>query len=259
MPRTSERSSASAVVEDSRASAISVRPRPRVAGDQFLGQAEIHRQGDQLGLRAVVQVALDPAQLGGGVVDRLRPRGLQLADPLLQLGVLRPGQQSGGGRVGPQQQRRTPPAERQEREGDQRGELQGEPDGLHLEQPRQVAPGGPVAQPEPQPDEHPAGRRRRRTAPGSTVPSTRPASRRCSSAKPRSMARHAEQQRQADPDHQQRDRDDQEGEQHETDDPQGEQRQHDADQAPPAGRPGRRQPCCFGHGHHSRPAVGRRE
>ena len=47
------------------------------------------RERDELRLRTVVQVAFDPAQLGGGMIHRVRARGLQLTDPLLQLGVLR--------------------------------------------------------------------------------------------------------------------------------------------------------------------------
>ena len=45
-----------------------------VALEQLLGHAEAHRQRDQPGLGAVVQVALEPAQLGRGVVDGLGAR-----------------------------------------------------------------------------------------------------------------------------------------------------------------------------------------
>ena len=79
-----------------------------------------------------------------------RPGGLEFADPFLEPAVLRADQQPGRGGVGAQQQGRSPPAQRQEGEGDQRGQLEREPDALHLEQPREVPPGGPVAEPEPQ-------------------------------------------------------------------------------------------------------------
>ena len=59
-----------------------------VALEQVVGQAEVHAERDEPGLRAVVQVALDPAQLGRGVVDGLRAGRRQVGDPLLQrLGV----------------------------------------------------------------------------------------------------------------------------------------------------------------------------
>ena len=48
------------------------------------GQAQAHGQRGQPDLRAVVQVPLDLAQLGGGVVHRPGPGLLQLADPLGQ-------------------------------------------------------------------------------------------------------------------------------------------------------------------------------
>ena len=55
---------------------------------QALGHAEAHRHRDQPGLRAVVEVALDPAQLGRGVVDRVGAGLGQPLHPLLEhLGV----------------------------------------------------------------------------------------------------------------------------------------------------------------------------
>src|SRR6185437_10349029 len=42
------------------------RRRLRVVGDEVAGEPEVHGEGDQVLLRAVVQVALDPAALGVG-------------------------------------------------------------------------------------------------------------------------------------------------------------------------------------------------
>jgi hypothetical protein len=42
--------------------------------DQLLGQPDVHAQGDEAGLGAVVQVAFDPAEFGRGGVDDLGPR-----------------------------------------------------------------------------------------------------------------------------------------------------------------------------------------
>ena len=44
-----------------------------LAGEPLLGASELHRQRDQPRLRAVVQVALDPPQLGGLDVERAAP------------------------------------------------------------------------------------------------------------------------------------------------------------------------------------------
>ena len=52
----------------------------------LLGQAELHGQGHQLGLRAVVQVAFDVAEPGRRVVHRVCSGLLQIADPLGERG-----------------------------------------------------------------------------------------------------------------------------------------------------------------------------
>ena len=57
----------------------------RVGGEPGLGPAQVHGQGDQPLLGAVVQVALDPAALGVGGVDHPGPAALELADPGGQL------------------------------------------------------------------------------------------------------------------------------------------------------------------------------
>src|ERR1035441_9987248 len=49
------------------------------------GHAQVHRQGDQLLLRSVVQVAFDAAALGVGRGDDLGPAAGQRVDPLGQL------------------------------------------------------------------------------------------------------------------------------------------------------------------------------
>jgi hypothetical protein len=57
----------------------------------------VHGQRDEPGLRAVVQVALDPAKLGGRGVDRGGARLDQLLDPRAELGG------GGGGEQPPRQ------------------------------------------------------------------------------------------------------------------------------------------------------------
>ena len=47
----------------------------------FLGLTEPHRQGDQLGLGAVVEVAFDASEGLGGRVECLRPRLLEASHP----------------------------------------------------------------------------------------------------------------------------------------------------------------------------------
>ena len=56
----------------------------RVAVEQLLGHPQRHPETRQPGLGPVVQVALDPAQLGRGVVEALVARLGQHLDPLLQ-------------------------------------------------------------------------------------------------------------------------------------------------------------------------------
>ena len=57
-------------------------PRPlRVVGEPGLGPAEVHGQGHQPLLGAVVQVPLDTAALGVRGADRLGPAAFELADP----------------------------------------------------------------------------------------------------------------------------------------------------------------------------------
>ena len=58
--------------------------RLRVGVELRLGHAQAHRHRDQPGLGAVVQVALEPAQLGGGVVHGLGAAAGQRLDPLLE-------------------------------------------------------------------------------------------------------------------------------------------------------------------------------
>jgi hypothetical protein len=54
----------------------------RGAVELFLGQAQLHGQRHELGLGAVVQVPLDVAEPGRGVVHDARPALLEGADPL---------------------------------------------------------------------------------------------------------------------------------------------------------------------------------
>ena len=88
MPRTTERRSPSAA--DVVAARLVHQPlgRLRVGREQRVGHPEVHRQGDQPCLGAVVQVALEAAQLGGRVVEGLGAGLGQHLDPLLErLGV----------------------------------------------------------------------------------------------------------------------------------------------------------------------------
>ena len=84
MPRTTERRSA--IAADGRGPGLADRPARGlgVGLELLLGHAQAHRHGDQPGLGAVVQVALEPAQLGRGVVHRLGPAAGQHLDPLLE-------------------------------------------------------------------------------------------------------------------------------------------------------------------------------
>ena len=61
----------------------------RVLGDRLLGHPEAHPQRHQPRLGAVVEVALDPPQLGLLLVDGARPGRLERVDPFAQLGLPR--------------------------------------------------------------------------------------------------------------------------------------------------------------------------
>ena len=65
-----------------RASATSCLRGFRVGRELLLGHAEAEPERDQPGLRTVVQVALDPAELGVLLLDRAEPRHLERLDPL---------------------------------------------------------------------------------------------------------------------------------------------------------------------------------
>ena len=69
-----------------------------VVGEPRLRPAELHRQGDEPLLRAVVQVPLDPRALGLGRVHDPLPADLKLGDPRPQLRVAGRGQQPAGER-----------------------------------------------------------------------------------------------------------------------------------------------------------------
>ena len=128
----------------------------RVGVELLLGHPEVHRQRDQVLLRAVVQVALDPAALGVRRVDHPGPR-------LGQRGHLR------GQHLGPA--RRQQRADQRElgvrqRHGQHRRELQRQQAdaeaGQHLEPRRPVQPGHDLAarQREPVGGQQDAGQRR---------------------------------------------------------------------------------------------------
>ena len=80
-----------------------------------LGAAELHAQRDQAGLRAVVQVALDPAQLGGLGVQRAAAGAGEHVDALGQLLLAHRVQRAPpGGDQHVQDQRRAHPEQRPE-------------------------------------------------------------------------------------------------------------------------------------------------
>ena len=91
----------------------------RVAVHQGLGHAQVHAEGGQPGLRTVVQVTLDPAQLGGLGVDRLGAGLGQLLHPQREPGALcRAEQGPGQQRVRPHQLRPDLEPEQEEAERD---------------------------------------------------------------------------------------------------------------------------------------------
>ena len=83
-PRMNSRSSDSASTASSCASAIARRTGSGASAEALPGHAEVHGQRDQPLLRAVVQVALDPAALGVGRGDDVGPAAGQRLDPLRQ-------------------------------------------------------------------------------------------------------------------------------------------------------------------------------
>ncbi len=85
MPRARSRSSWRASFTSPCASSTIAGGGFGVLGELLLGEAEVHGEGDEPGLGAVVQVAFDAAQVGGGRVDHHPPVRLQLGDPPLQL------------------------------------------------------------------------------------------------------------------------------------------------------------------------------
>ena len=89
IPRARSRSSAIAALASPRAwrtsSATSGWSASRV-----LGAAELHAERDEPRLRAVVQVALDPPQLGGLDVERAAPGARELVDALDELLLAHP-------------------------------------------------------------------------------------------------------------------------------------------------------------------------
>ena len=89
MPRERSRSSTSARLASVRLGD----ERPRAGGvavELLLRHAEVHRQRDEPRLRAVVEVALDPLQLGGLGVDGACARALESATRRRSLGASSP-------------------------------------------------------------------------------------------------------------------------------------------------------------------------
>ena len=86
MPRARSRSSAIACARLARGRARTSAAASGRSVEPLLGAAELHAQRDEPGLRAVVQVALDPAQLGRLHVERAAPGARQLVDPRRQPG-----------------------------------------------------------------------------------------------------------------------------------------------------------------------------
>ena len=100
MPRARSRSSVMACLAlrwaastSSRARSRSASVPPGRAAEVLPGQAELHGHRDHLGLRAVVQIPLDPAQPRRGVVHRVGPGLLQFTHPVPQRRPEQPGGQ----------------------------------------------------------------------------------------------------------------------------------------------------------------------
>ena len=106
IPRARSRSSAIAALASPRALADELGDLGLV-GEPLLGAAELHAQRDEPRLRAVVQVALDPPQLGGLDVERAAPGAGELVDALGQLAARGPGSRCAVTRTA-----RSPPARR---------------------------------------------------------------------------------------------------------------------------------------------------
>ena len=85
IPRITARRSSRAESVVSRASRSSSAADSGSVCDQLLGEPDVHADRGHPGLGAVVEVALDPAYLGGGVVEGLGPRGAYVGDLLLEL------------------------------------------------------------------------------------------------------------------------------------------------------------------------------
>ena len=112
MPRTRSRSSRIARLDSSWASASSASTAAGSLGELGAGAAQLHRDVGEPVLRAVVQVALDPAQPRVGRLDRARAASPRAGDPLGQLGAV----------VGREQRLGQRAAARGERARDERGE-----------------------------------------------------------------------------------------------------------------------------------------
>ena len=84
MPRTTLRSSTSALLASSCASAMSFLACGQVGVELGLGQSDRHGQRDQPGLDAVVQVAFDAMPLGLRRRHRAQPRVGERGDLVLQ-------------------------------------------------------------------------------------------------------------------------------------------------------------------------------
>ena len=104
MPRARSRSSRSACSAPTRASASSSPALSGSVGQLLLGHAEAHAERDQPRLGAVVEVALDPAQLAVLDVHGAGPARLQRLDALRHLGAAR-GREHGRHGLGPEHDR----------------------------------------------------------------------------------------------------------------------------------------------------------
>ena len=122
----------------------------RVVLELRLGHPQAHRHGHQPGLGAVVQVALEPAQLGGGVVDGGgAAAGQHLDAPLEPLGAAGAQQHAvDAGAHRHERVRAVPPEPRGQHAEQQHHHEQREhePHADRPQQPHQVAPGHRVGQ-----------------------------------------------------------------------------------------------------------------
>ena len=150
------------------ACSTSSRPASGSVSSRSRGLAEVHGQGDQALLGAVVEVALDAAALGLGAVDRRGAAGLELGDPGLEVAAAASGPSSQRASAGAEagEHDRRPRGEQGQPEQADHGQADGADARPDLEEPEL---GGAAGQ---APDVERKGEQGRRAAPDATMSTT---------------------------------------------------------------------------------------